>query len=205
MGMANLNNNLSAGLLLQLSGAQPQELQELIVKYTGDVMRITQELNATVEILDQNYAIVTLPVMEVPTLYGLPEIIYVERPKNLLFFLADSLRQSCITFVQSEFGFNLLGSGVLVGIVDSGIDYSHPDFRNPDGSTRIAYFVGSIPHRHASHRFCPRRGIHSGTDQLSAHERKPAEHCAQPGYTGARHSRIRHCGGQRQEQATACR
>lgn len=140
MGMANPNtNNLSAGLLLQLSGAQPQELQELIVKYTGDITRVAQELNATVEILDQNYAIITLPVMEVPTLYGLPEIIYVERPKNLLFFLADSLRQSCITFVQSEFGFHLHGSGVLVGIIDSGIDYSHPDFRNPDGTTRIAY------------------------------------------------------------------
>ena len=27
----------------------------------------------------------------------------------------------------------------IVGIVDSGIDFTHPDFINPDGSTRIAY------------------------------------------------------------------
>ena len=34
--------------------------------------------------------------------------------------------------------FPLLGKGVLLGIVDSGIDYENPDFRNADGTTRIA-------------------------------------------------------------------
>ena len=34
--------------------------------------------------------------------------------------------------------FPLLGKGVLIGIVDSGIDYENPDFRNADGTTRIA-------------------------------------------------------------------
>lgn len=32
---------------------------------------------------------------------------------------------------------NLTGRGVLVAVVDSGIDYAHPDFRNADGTTRI--------------------------------------------------------------------
>ena len=30
-----------------------------------------------------------------------------------------------------------MGKGVLVGIVDSGIDYTSPAFRNDDGTTRI--------------------------------------------------------------------
>src|SRR5712692_10312228 len=30
------------------------------------------------------------------------------------------------------------GRGVVVGVVDWGFDFAHPDFRNPDGSTRIA-------------------------------------------------------------------
>jgi subtilisin family serine protease len=34
--------------------------------------------------------------------------------------------------------FGLTGSGVLVAVVDTGIDWRHFDFRNPDGSTRIA-------------------------------------------------------------------
>lgn len=131
--------NLAAELQLQLMGAQPQELQELIIKYSGDIVRVANELGAFVEILDENYAIITLPVSEVPALYSIPEVIYIERPKNLLFFLSDSLRQACITFVQSKFGFNLKGRGVLVGVIDSGIDYTHPDFRSEDGTTRIAY------------------------------------------------------------------
>ncbi len=31
----------------------------------------------------------------------------------------------------------LTGQGTIIGVVDSGIDYSHPDFCNPDGTTRI--------------------------------------------------------------------
>ena len=34
--------------------------------------------------------------------------------------------------------YDLSGRGVLVGIIDSGIDYENPDFRNDDGTTRIA-------------------------------------------------------------------
>ncbi|MDJ0508709.1 MAG: S8 family peptidase [Crocosphaera sp.] len=31
------------------------------------------------------------------------------------------------------------GEGVIIGIIDSGIDYTHPSFRNEDGSSRILY------------------------------------------------------------------
>lgn len=30
------------------------------------------------------------------------------------------------------------GAGVVVGIIDWGLDFEHPDFRNPDGSTRVS-------------------------------------------------------------------
>jgi subtilisin family serine protease len=35
----------------------------------------------------------------------------------------------------------LTGKGTFVGIVDTGVDPSHPDLRNADGSTRIAYLI----------------------------------------------------------------
>jgi subtilisin family serine protease len=42
------------------------------------------------------------------------------------------------------------GSGVVVGVVDTGIDVTHPTFRNADGSTRIAWLLtwGPPQNRH---------------------------------------------------------
>jgi subtilisin family serine protease len=33
------------------------------------------------------------------------------------------------------------GQGVVIGIVDSGVDVSHPDLRGPDGKTRVAWWL----------------------------------------------------------------
>jgi hypothetical protein len=33
-----------------------------------------------------------------------------------------------------------LGTGVIVGVCDWGLDFTHPNFRNPDGSTRLLGF-----------------------------------------------------------------
>jgi subtilisin family serine protease len=33
--------------------------------------------------------------------------------------------------------FGAPGDGVILAVLDTGIDWTHPDFRNPDGSTRL--------------------------------------------------------------------
>lgn len=33
------------------------------------------------------------------------------------------------------------GQGVVIGIIDSGVDVSHRDLRNPDGTTRVAWWI----------------------------------------------------------------
>lgn len=58
-----------------------------------------------------------------------------ELPKRLYFQVRQGLEVSCFRPVQEEEG--LSGQGVLVGIVDSGIDWRHLDFCNEDGSSRI--------------------------------------------------------------------
>lgn len=48
-----------------------------------------------------------------------------------------NLESSNITTVQNNTSFSLFGQGVLIGFVDTGIDYQHKAFLNADGSTRL--------------------------------------------------------------------
>lgn len=112
---------------------------ELIAKFNGNLMEISNQLNAEIEILYQGYAIITIDIDKIPQLYSYPQIEHLELPKSLFFEGAYSLTSSCISSVQSSSGYNLSGKGVIVAIIDSGIDYMHRDFQNPDSTTRILY------------------------------------------------------------------
>lgn len=111
---------------------------ELIVKYNGDLSRIRDELGITVIELFYGYAVIIIPEELIPRLTLYDEIEFIEKPKRFYFEVNHGRAVSCINPVQTENLYNLLGTGVLVAIIDSGIDYSHPDFRNVDGTTRIA-------------------------------------------------------------------
>ena len=114
---------------------------EVIVKYNGDLTHIERELEAEVEILSATYAIVTLPYNQLYALYGMTGIEYIELPKRLALVLSEGMWQSCIPPVQNpRGGFGLTGRGVIVAVLDSGIDYTHPDFRNDDGTTRLLFY-----------------------------------------------------------------
>jgi minor extracellular serine protease Vpr len=134
------------------------DLIEVIVKYNGDIRRVASETGAVAEILNSNYAIFTIPLGNLPALYGYSEVEFIELPKNVTYILRQSLNSACITPVQSRAGLGLTGRGVIVGIIDSGIDYTHPDFRNADGSSRILYIWDQ------SADGSPPEGFRSGTE-----------------------------------------
>ncbi|QUI24646.1 S8 family peptidase [Vallitalea pronyensis] len=111
---------------------------DIIVKYNGNIIA-NEDINAlteNIEILTKDYAIVTILQENIDAFATFPQIEFVEKPSRLYFALDTSLSSACIATVQNVYG--LQGEGVLLGILDSGIDYSHPDFRNEDGTTRIA-------------------------------------------------------------------
>ncbi|MDE5589725.1 MAG: S8 family peptidase [Acetatifactor sp.] len=68
----------------------------------------------------------------IPKLYGLMQ----ETEAGGVSFDPNSLIVSGITQVQRE-PLNLLGRGCVIVLIDTGIDYTNPVFRNPDGSSRI--------------------------------------------------------------------
>lgn len=124
---------------------------EVIVRYSGDLEAVRQQ-DWQIVVLSGGYAIVTLPQKDVDFLAALSQIEYIEKPKRLYFGLDVGRTASCINPVQSgafaraepniqpeTAARGLLGEGVLVAVIDSGVDYFHPDFRKEDGSSRILY------------------------------------------------------------------
>ena len=133
-----------------------EKIWELIVKYSGSLTGLSS-LGVTVTELLNEYAILTVPESLVERLALVPEIEYIEKPKRLFFSVNQGKTASCIPAVQNA-RYDLYGDGVLVALLDSGVDYAHPDFRNEDGTTRIlALWDQTIPGR-------PPEGYRIGTE-----------------------------------------
>lgn len=132
-----------------------QQAWEWIVKYHGSLDEL-EELGVRVEYLIAGYAILTVPEQLVDTVTQFSQIEYIEKPKRYYYSqqlsepmfssestisdtaVTDLLSESCIYPLTRREPF-LSGKGVLIAVLDSGIDYERADFRNADGSTRILY------------------------------------------------------------------
>ncbi|MBQ2288643.1 MAG: S8 family serine peptidase [Lachnospiraceae bacterium] len=139
-----LNLSLSAtakerekSAILNIGFTQESGTWDLIVKYSGNLKQYENEQIQVVELYNE-YAILTVPENLIETVSGWPEVEYIEKPKRLYFQITQGKRASCISLVQIT-PLGLTGRGVLVGIIDSGIDVSHPVFIHSDGTSRIRY------------------------------------------------------------------
>ena len=129
---------------------------ELIVRYNGSLESLRDE-GIRVDELAAGYAVLVVPESRIEQVSAMEQIVYIEKPKRLFFASNMARAASCLSTIQtsiragaggtgtggagagviSSLESGLTGKGVLVAVIDSGIDYFHPDFRNPDGTTRI--------------------------------------------------------------------
>ena len=126
---------------------------ELIVRYNGSLESLRDE-GIRVDELAAGYAVLVVPESRIEQVSAMEQIVYIEKPKRLFFASNMARAASCLSTIQTSSGSGtggvgagagvisglesgLTGKGVLVAVIDSGIDYFHPDFRNPDGTTRI--------------------------------------------------------------------
>ena len=147
---------------------------ELIVKYSG-TLEAAREIAVSVTELMNGYAVVVIREERIGELAGLAEIEFIEKPKSLYFEAEAGRQASCIDAVQFP-PYSLSGRGILIGVVDSGIDYAHPAFRNEDGTTRIAALwdqtiPGSPPEGYTSGTEFTREEINTALTEPEERER----------------------------------
>lgn len=111
---------------------------ELIVKYHGSLDELAA-LNIRVEYLIAGYAILTVPENLVDAVGQLEEIEYAEKPKRYFYQQTAQVAESSCIYPLTRREPYLTGEGVLIAVLDSGIDYARNDFRKDDGTTRILY------------------------------------------------------------------
>lgn len=148
---------------------------EIIVKYHGNLERALSFLRTLpkgeilrIEKLIAGYAILTVPESLMDALSAVEEIEYIEKPKRLFFEVLQGKQASCI-IPGSEPATTLRGKGILVAVIDSGIAYRNPDFRNADGTTRIRYLwdqtleAGKLQENSGRH-YAPPEGFVTGVE-----------------------------------------
>ena len=115
-----------------------EEIADFIVRYSPRAVDSLYELAQTrcVNLVSQEYAIVHAPLSGVLPL-SFTQHTYSAIPK--LYGLQDTtaLEAAGILPVFSQPNLMSTGQGILIGMIDTGIDYTNPLFQNPDGTSRI--------------------------------------------------------------------
>ena len=131
---------------------------KLILFYNGSLEEIQKEIPFSFIPLLGNFAILFIQEKDLPDFLAYPQVLYVELSRPIYENALTGIASSCLPDYNIITGRNvnettLTGKGTVIAILDSGVDYTHPDFRNTDGSTRIlAYWDQSLPfiHNHFS-------------------------------------------------------
>jgi subtilisin family serine protease len=83
--------------------------------------------------------VATVPIGSLEALARLESVVYVQASRPLRPANDVSVPETGATQARTDYGVS--GGGVVVGYIDSGIDFTHDDFRNADGSTRVEYLL----------------------------------------------------------------
>ncbi|MDF2800453.1 MAG: hypothetical protein K0S61_356 [Anaerocolumna sp.] len=102
--------------------------------------QIFEDMKRTMDVCHDNFSAESInvytPVNQVPKnsihLYG-----YGAYPNCYGLLDTDSLESSGIIKVRAIPNFNLRGNGILMGIIDTGIEYTHKSFIKEDGTTKV--------------------------------------------------------------------
>jgi hypothetical protein len=125
------------GKAITLSGGV--ELVDVLIKsYDSQITTVSiEEAGGRVRSVVGNIMTAYVPMGELAAISDLPEVVALEASKQLSYFM-DTARSSANTGVES-LQTTYDGTNVIVGVIDSGLDFSLSDFSDTQGGTRVQY------------------------------------------------------------------
>lgn len=110
---------------------------DLILQYTIGIDALQEQYQSEcIHELSSSFLVMHIPTSRI-TNESINEFGYSAFPSCYTVVETSSLEASGIFRIQALPNFALRGQGTLIGIVDTGIDYTHKAFRNADNTTRI--------------------------------------------------------------------
>ncbi|MBP1753808.1 MAG: hypothetical protein H6Q59_206 [Firmicutes bacterium] len=123
-------------LMNEINPNVSEDYADLLIEYSGDMNVLNSFPNSYIEIINYLQAVVHVPVQDI-TNQTIMEHGYSAMPNLYAPVSHGSLEASDVIRIRNVPNFNLIGEGVLIGIIDTGIDYTNPIFKNADNTTRI--------------------------------------------------------------------
>jgi len=112
-----------------------------ILRFRGNLSGV-KELGGEIGSVIGDIATVTMPLSAVHSIAELQNIVYIEAAKRVKPRLNLSTAETQINQIRSDTAPNLTGAtgyGVVIGIIDTGIDLAHLDFKDTTGKTRVLF------------------------------------------------------------------
>ena len=104
--------------------------------------------------------VAAIPLDSLGPLTSLPNVEFVEAERQLEPRIDVSVRETGALTYREATGAD--GSGVIIGIIDSGVDFRHSDFIGPDGATRIVLLCDQTIRPRDGNDGCPGGGGQRG-------------------------------------------
>ena len=121
--------------------AQDQQYQNFIVRYNQNLHGdFDYESDDTFQIVNDLFGILYVPEQDVPAL-EFNSYSYSSIPKCYTYMDLGALSASGVLRLHDHPYLRLKGAGTLVAVIDSGIAYQHPAFRNGDQSKILSIWT----------------------------------------------------------------
>jgi subtilisin family serine protease len=113
-----------------------EDYADLFIRGQENINRLSSNTEATLSIINRNLGVNYIPVTNM-TQDSVIKFGYQNIPKCYGLLSLSSIEASGINNLRKEENFDLRGNNVLIGFVDTGIEYNNSVFKNADGTTRI--------------------------------------------------------------------